>query len=90
MANGMNNQMYHKQQAQRRYSPRRGMKSANNQQQERLSPSSSIGSNTDLVDISNGGGGSGTKPKKSTSTSSGLKSLGRIFGSQRKKSLEKK
>jgi len=85
----VNHQMYHRQQTQRRYSPRRGMKSANNQQ-GRLSPSSSIGSNTDLVGISNGGSGSGTKPKKSTSTSSGLKSLGRIFGSQRKKSLEKK
>uniref|UniRef100_A0A1I8BPZ5 SAM domain-containing protein n=1 Tax=Meloidogyne hapla TaxID=6305 RepID=A0A1I8BPZ5_MELHA len=80
---------------QRRFSPRRGTRPDNDRQppqqqlQERISPVSSVGSSPDLVvpGSSAQNNATGSKPpKKSTSTSSGLKTLGRIFGgSQRKK-----
>lgn len=89
-------------QQKRRFSPRRGMQRSGDYL-ERASPALSVGSSPELADTAggfetNGGGGigaaggggkTGGKPKKSTSTSSGLKTLGRIFGgSQRKKSLD--
>lgn len=79
---------------QRRFSPRRGTRPGAERQQhqqlqERISPVSSVGSSPDLgVPGSSAQNNTiGNKPpKKSTSTSSGLKTLGRIFGgSQRKK-----
>lgn len=85
------------QQHRRRFSSRREMmrRSGDCQHEAGGSPISSMGSSPELADNpatafeTNGGGGrAGKPPKKSTSTSSGLRTLGRIFGSQRKKSLE--
>uniref|UniRef100_A0A914LQM2 SAM domain-containing protein n=1 Tax=Meloidogyne incognita TaxID=6306 RepID=A0A914LQM2_MELIC len=78
---------------QRRFSPRRGTRPDTDRQrqqlQDRISPVSSVGSSPDLgvPGSSAQSNATGSKPpKKSTSTSSGLKTLGRIFGgSQRKK-----
>lgn len=76
------------------FSPRRIGRGDWQQQQRQMgntSPVSSIASSSaDLVGVSNTTNGE-SKPKKSMSTSSGLKTLGRIFGgSQRKKSQEKR
>ncbi|CAK5093272.1 unnamed protein product [Meloidogyne enterolobii] len=78
---------------QRRFSPRRGARPDTDRQrqqlQDRISPVSSVGSSPDLGVPGSSAqiNATGSKPpKKSTSTSSGLKTLGRIFGgSQRKK-----